>query len=152
MVYLLSMKKSWPAALGFLLLTGCYESVPLGTVDPLPGKEVVVELTAGGGMRLASSIGPGAMSLSGIMRAAGPDTIGVAVKAVTQEGGEERFWRGERVAIARADISRISERRLSRPKSGLAAALLVAAAWAVHQSFGGTTGTKNKPSGTPTGR
>lgn len=146
------MKKECAAVLGFLFLTGCYQIVPLGTVDPLPGKEIVVELTTAGGTRLARFIGPGAMSLSGIMQSAGPDTLGVGVKSVTLESGEERFWRGEHVAIARADIARLSERRLSQSKSGLAAAFLIAAAWAVHQSFGGSTGTKNKPGGTPVGR
>jgi hypothetical protein len=68
----------------------------------------------------------------------------LAVQLVRQRNGIETFWRGEQVAIPRADVAEIRQRRFSRGKSALATVAVLAAALGAVEAFIGTG------SGTPT--
>ncbi|MBA2687944.1 MAG: hypothetical protein H0U64_07575 [Gemmatimonadaceae bacterium] len=138
--------------LALLMLAGCYETTPLGDVAPATGQEIIVELTASGGTRLAQYLGPRAQTISGTTISAKPDSLGISVRQVVRDNGEEQFWRGEEVRIARSDISRVSERRLSRGKSSLAAALVAVGAYAIHRAFGGASSDEGRRGGTPVGQ
>lgn len=146
------MKKLLCVLLVILVTTGCYESVPLGSVDPAPGKEVVVEITSVGAARLAQYIGPRAMSLTGNLIAAETDSLKVAVNVVTRDDGEDQFWKGEAVTISRTDIARIAERRLSPLRTSLAVGILAAVGFTVRQVVGNVTGSKGKDGGPPVGQ
>ncbi len=147
------MQNSFFRPLALLVLVGCYQTVPLGDVLPAPGQEIIVELTASGGARLAQYLGPRAQAISGVTMSAQSDSLGISVKQVVRDNGEEQFWRGEEIMIARSDISRVSERRLSRSKSSFAATLLAVGAYAIHRAFGGASSAEGgRRGGTPSGQ
>jgi hypothetical protein len=131
-----------------VILTGCYESVPVGTLPPKAGSEVEVRLTDTGRSSLREVVGPGATSVRGHYQAGPTDSLRLSVLGVTRLNGQEDFWKGEPVGFSRSDIAVLSERRISKPKTGAVLALSAIAVGLVKLGFenvGNSSGTGQPP-------
>jgi hypothetical protein len=125
------------AALGALaVLAGCYTyAVPQGALRG--GTRIRVGLTDAGSDALAGYLGRGVESVEGTYL---PDSdsaaVVVAVTTTTRGNGVESYWSGERVSIPRTAVASIRERRLSRSRTGLTAAAVVAGVVGLGSAFG----------------
>lgn len=129
-------------------VAGCYESVPVQTAVPKAGSEVEVRLTDTGRSSLREVVGPGAATVRGHYQTSPDDSLRLSVLGVTRLNGQEDFWKGEPVGLSRSDIALLSERRMSKPKTG---AVLVLSALAVglvkigFENIGNSSGTRQPP-------
>ena len=133
-----------------LALTGCYVNVPVESAVPRTGSEVEVRLTDAGRSSLREVVGPGAASVRGHYRESPKDSLQLSVLGVTRLNGQEDFWKGEPVGLSRSDIAILSERRLSKPKTGAVLALSAVAVGLVKlgfESIGNSSGTGQPPPG-----
>lgn len=138
------------SALLVVVLTGCYESIPVGTTTPRAGSEVEVRLSDTGRSSLREVIGPGAATVRGHFQESPKDSLRLSVLGVTRLNGQEDFWKGEPVGFSRADIAVVSERRISKPKTGAVLALSAVAVGLVKLGFeniGNSSGTGQPPPG-----
>lgn len=133
-----------------VILTGCYESIPVGTMSPRAGSEVEVRLTDTGRSSLREVVGPGAEIVRGHYQSSPTDSLRLSVLGVTRLNGQEDFWKGEPVGFSRSDIALVSERRISKPKTGAVLALSALAVGLVKLGFeniGNSSGTGQPPPG-----
>jgi hypothetical protein len=94
--------------------------------------EVALGISDRGRVALAGRIGPGARRLHGRLVQAADSTYVVGLSAVEYLGVTARAkWSGEVISVARDHVTDITERRLSRGRSWLAAGMLVVLAAAV---------------------
>lgn len=131
-----------------MVLASCYTTIPIRSA-PSRGAEVVLDMTTEATDRMSGFLGRGTVSARGRLLAWEPDSIVVSMLATEIEGGGEQLWRGERVAIPREAVARITEKRVNRWRTGLIAvaglALVVAALDAVIGGEGGLFGGGTKP-------
>lgn len=131
-----------------LLGAGCYGLYPV-TGAPPNGHEIELTLTDSGSVVLAGRIGQGVTAVSG--RVAG-DSAGAILLAMTntrtRDGGEVG-WKGERLAVSRALVANMGERKFSRARTTLFGGALAVALVALRQGFGGT-GSSSPGNGLPT--
>jgi hypothetical protein len=142
----------WSLSLVPLLLAGCYRyaGVPVGGVPPAGGA-VRVTLADSARTALAPQIGVAGAVLQGEVAAA-PDTAGwlaLAVTQVTRTNGVDEFWRGERVRVPVAALTRMEVRRFDRRRTALLAAGL-AGGVALVRALGGS-GASFSGGGSPPG-
>ena len=133
-----------------VVLTGCYESVPVQTATPRAGSEVEVRLTDTGRSSLREVVGPGAATVRGHFQESPKDSLKLSVLGVTRLNGQEDFWKGEPVGFSKSDIAVLSERRISKPKTGAVLALSAIAVSLVKLGFeniGNSSGTGQPPPG-----
>lgn len=117
-------RATFAAALLLPSATGCYVSRPIYNGEPLPGTEVSLGLTDRGRVALADRLGPGALDVSGRLASATDSAYVVDVTRVAYiDGGRVAKWNGEAVSVAKNDVSRVAERRLSKSRSWLAAGI-----------------------------
>jgi hypothetical protein len=109
-----------------LVLNACYSAVPLTSNPPSRGTDLIITLTDTGSTQLASVIGPKATGLGGRYLSESGDTLFLGVSSVSQQGGNEQFWKGERIGVPRPSIATIRERKASTAKSALVVGALVA--------------------------
>lgn len=120
-------------------LTGCFHHVPAAPASLPSGAEVSVGITDRGRVELAETMGPGVRRIGGSLVESNDTLLVVSVASVEYyELGFPARWAGERVEISRDLISEVRERRLSRSRTALFAAVIVAAGIAV--SFLGLQG------------
>ena len=105
------------------LLGGCYSYLPVPSAEAKPGIEVRVLLTDAGSVAMAPLIGPRATTLDGVLDRAGGDSVVLRMRRVTNMGGEESAWAGERLAIPASTIASLRQKQLSGTRSALAAAV-----------------------------
>lgn len=133
----------------FVVVASCYSTIPIRSA-PSRGTEVVLDMTTAATERMSGFLGRGTVSARGRLLAWEPDSIVVSMLATEIEGGGEQLWRGERVAIPREAVARITEKRVNRWRTGLIAVtglvLVVAAVDAVIGGEGGLFGGGTKPS------
>jgi len=134
------------------LMTGCYsyrQAGPADAVAPATGSHIQVRLTQEGALGLAQQIGPQAVTVEGDVINADADSLRLAVRGVEDARHITTEWKGEQVAIPRAAIASVGQRRLSVGATallgGLAAGSVIAAA-EVFSGGGASTG-----AGNPTG-
>lgn len=139
-----------------LFLCGCYEFLPPPTrTEDLTGKRVQITLTDAGSLVLAPDIGPQNDAVAGTLLSHSSEAFVVSVASVRNRIGLETGWNGERVAIPRAVIARLEERRFSKRRTVLASAALIASLLMAQRAFGGAGGATTPgsgPSGPGTGR
>lgn len=108
-------------------LTGCYQHVPVSHTALSPGADVSVRLTDQGRVALSESLGPGVLDLGGRVAARTDSSVVLSVHSVRYADlGVPVRWAGERVEIAYPLIGNTRERRLSRTRTAVMAALVVA--------------------------
>ena len=133
-------------ALATQLLAGCYTYTPVDTSLRVPtDTEVAVEINDRGRYELNGSIGQSPKRVEGRLLAASDSTLTVAVRNVIALTGERAEWAGESVAIRRTGVTGVEERKFSKSRSFLGAALAIAAVVVVFV----TTGLIGGGSGSP---
>lgn len=127
------------AAALVLPAAGCYRSVPIAGTTPTPRARVELQLTDRGAADLGPRIGNSVDRVQGTVVEANDSTITLALSSTTDRRGIDQSWTGEVVAFHRDHVARVSERRLSRSRSWLLAAGILAMAIAV-SGFSGAFG------------
>ena len=134
-------------ALITIVLLGCHRYEPVTAATVARGSNVAVALTDYGTANLGRLLGMGVGTVEGSLVTVSDTSYIVAVQLVRQRNGVETFWRGEQVAIPRADVAEIRQRRFSRSKSALATGALLAAAYGAVEAFIGTGSGSSPPGG-----
>jgi hypothetical protein len=120
------------AVLGLALLvphlTGCYQHVPASPATLTGGTEVSLGITDEGRVALADQVGPGIRRLEGRVLEITDTSLVLALTRVNLIDLDIAMQRdGERVEVARSQISDLRERQLSRSRTWLAVGGAVAA-------------------------
>jgi hypothetical protein len=113
--------------LAFLLgvSSGCYVYPPVVTT-PSPGVELRLDLNDRGRAALGTLIGPSAVNVEGVLQSP-PDTAYVlGVTYVTYLRGQTNKWSGEPVTVSKDFVANTTERTLSKSRTWLTAAAMVA--------------------------
>src|SRR5690606_20911484 len=131
-------------------LTGCYHYVPVREPVPPVGSEVTFRLTDQGRVSLAEAVGPGALDMRGHVLANSDTSMVLAVRTVSyMDLAIAARMNGLRVEVPRAFAFDIRERRLSKPRSIVAAALAFAVIAGVSMlgldTLGGSDPSGNRP-------
>lgn len=135
------------ALLPALTVSACYTTVPVRSV-PRANAELVLTMTPEASAELGGFLGRGTVSARGRLLAWREDSIVVSMLGTSDARGLEQLWRRERVAIPRAAVAHVTERRVSRGRS---AALAVVGAVVLLSAFKlGTQGGDGPGGGTPT--
>ena len=130
-----------------MAFTSCYSAIPV-IVAPSHGAELVLDMTPQATERLGGFLGRGTVSARGRLLSWEPDTIVVSMLATEAAPGDEQLWKGERVAIPRDAVARITERRVNRGYTSLAiltAVTVVVLAVRAGNGFGRPGGKGTKP-------
>jgi len=150
----LSVVGRWCAAVVVLpLLAGCYNLVPLASLQPAPGTKVSVLLNDEGRTNTAQQIGPYTMRIDGKLVQASESNYVVAVTDVVDIRGAHSKWTGETVPLPRRYVMMTYERRFSTPKTlallGVVTAGFVALVTSFNLfGFGGSGGGGTPPDST----
>jgi hypothetical protein len=116
---------------GFLLVflngvaSGCYVNTPL-VAAPVPGSQLDMELNDQGRVGLGESVGPAATTVEGTLQSLTDSAYMIRVASVGYVNGQSNKWNGEPLAIQKVFVKDVSERRFSRSRSFLAAAIFTA--------------------------
>ena len=132
-----------------MTFTSCYSTIPVVSVTPSRGSELILDMTPQATERMGGFLGRGTVSARGRLVDWEPDTVVVAMLATQIARGDEQLWRGERVAIPRDAVARITERRVNRGRTSLAilgaVTVIVTAVGIISGGIGGTSGGGTKP-------
>ncbi|HZO17519.1 MAG TPA: hypothetical protein VFB46_00935 [Gemmatimonadaceae bacterium] len=131
---------------------GCYTYVPVRAAAPAPGTEVTLSVTDRGRLDLARQMGSGVRRLQGRLMSSTDSTIMLSVSAVEYlDSPTPVRWAGEAITVDRNVLVDVSERRLSRSRSWVAAGVVAVAAALVStvaiKGFGGSGGDTRPPGG-----
>lgn len=118
-------------------LAACYASKPLRTSESPTGTRVVVTLTARGSEDVARVVGPNIVRIEGALARATTDSVELRMTRTERRDGIDALWQGERVAVARALVSGIETRRVSRARTWLLASGAALGAVALGAGFVG---------------
>ena len=110
-----------------LLVSGCYQYVPVDTMATPPvGKRLAFDITDRGRVGLSERLGEGVMRVEGLVVANDTGQYVMNIWRVEQMNGNKGQWTGERVRINRDYVARTFERQLSRWRTYLAGGAAVA--------------------------
>lgn len=123
-------------AVAFVVVCGCYRSVPLATPEPVSGSHIAALLSDSGSAALAQYLGPNVTRVGGRLLTYSSDDLQISVATVAFRNGDEGFWKGEMVTLPRRFVARIEERKLSGSRSGLVAGLGLLAGVGFLRAFG----------------
>jgi hypothetical protein len=123
-------------ALLTVLCGACYTAVGTSHDALRPGVHVYVDLTESGTTNVARYVGPNVRQVYGDVRENSGGGLIIALRSVTDRQAIETPWAGESLAIPRAEIVSIRERRLSRRRSWVLATAVTAALLAGARAFG----------------
>jgi len=115
---------------------GCYRFTPIESSTPERGREVRLELSDEGSVRMAPLIGPRISAIDGRTLESSDTAIVLAVQAVVAQSGRSMTWSQERLTIPRSAVSSVRTRTLDRRKTWLVAGLGVISAFALGEVFG----------------
>jgi hypothetical protein len=122
-----------------LALSACYSNVPIQLSTAQPNTKLVVSLTDAGSDSLARYLGPGVATVGGKLLQNTDSGVSLAVSQVTMRSGAEQFWKGETVALPKYSIGTVQERKLSKPRTALLTAAIIAAGLSVKLSGVGSS-------------
>lgn len=111
-----------------LVLAGCYTQRPLETPVPAPETRIIARVTDSGAVVLGGPVGPGALQVEGVVATADPTMWQLNLTRVEYKGGSSVIWNRELVSVPRYAISNVTEKRVSKSRSWLAAGLITAGA------------------------
>jgi hypothetical protein len=135
------MRSPLTAGVACCLLAGCYSYRPLPAVDaamPGPGTQVEARLTTAGAADLAQQVGPDVLLIEGQIVSADATGVTLAVNRVETARHIGSDWKGEHVALPRADIASLGERKLSVGATALLGGLAGGGLAAAFALIGGT--------------
>jgi hypothetical protein len=131
-------------------LSACYSNVPIQLSTAQPNTKLVVALTDQGSDSLARYLGPGVATVGGKLLQNNDTGVSLAVTTLTMRSGAEQFWKGETVALPKYSIGTVQERKLSKPRTILLSAAIVALGFTVKLSgVGSSNNGKNGTGGGP---
>ena len=114
------------AAVAVWVLQACYTLQPIPDRNSPPlGLIVAVDITDAGRAALGGSMGPEISQIEGRLAGNEGDVFEIAVTAVRLLRGGEQVWKGEKVQVPRAYVSRMYEKRLSKGRTVAASAVTV---------------------------
>lgn len=127
------------AAAASFSLTACY-----GYYEPaaqnLTGHQLQLSITDSGSVVLAPQVGFGIEAVDGRLVADTASRYLVSVTGIRHRDGMENGWKGEPVYIPHSLVSGVMERRFSRARTTLFAAVTTIAMVGVKHAFGGAGG------------
>ncbi len=124
------------AALLAVVTTGCYTYFPV-TDRPVPqGTAVRAELTDLGSATLGGYLGPGVDWLEGTMVDSDERSVTLAVAMTSGRRGES-YWNRETATLPRDAILSLQQRELSKTRTFLASAGIIAGAFLLARAFSG---------------
>jgi len=129
--------------------SACYGYYAPVTAD-LRGRDTRVSLTDSGSVILAPRVGQGIAAIEGRIVADSADAYNLAITTTIRSDGQEFDWKGERVMVPHALVSKVEERRFSSARTSVFTFATAAALIAAKAAFSGFTGS-NAPGGTPGG-
>lgn len=135
----LHVRRAVVAVLASLAGSGCFGYYQPLTTD-LAGRRVQLSITDSGSVVLAPRLGPQVEAVEGLLHADSGSQYVVSVLATRRRDGQESDWRGENVAIQRALVSSVTERRFSRSRTAVFTTLSGIAIAATKHAFGGGGG------------
>lgn len=114
----------------------CYTFTPIEGTTPPSGRDLRLELSDEGSVRLAPLIGPRIGAIDGRALDSNDSAIVVAVQGVVAQSGRTMQWSQERLSVPRSAVSSVRGRTLDRKKTWLVAGLGVIGAIGLSQAFG----------------
>lgn len=123
-------------ALILLGLTACYTQRPLETSVPAPATRIIARVTDSGAVVIAGPVGPGASEVEGVVATADEAVWNLNLLRVDYRGGASVIWNRELVSFPRGVLSNVSEKKVNRTRSWVAAGLITAGAILASRLFG----------------
>ncbi len=123
-------------AVFFPILIGCYARRPITAAAPEPSTRIVARLTDSGVVEMGRVIGAGAYEIEGVVAEADASVWKLHVTRVEQRTGSSINWNRELVSFPRFTLTEVTEKRLDRSRSWMAAGLVTAAALLAAAAFG----------------
>ena len=106
----------------WVVLSGCFKYVPIGSTAPDPGTTIRAHLTDSAAAVLAPTVGPGIGALEGRVLRRDGSAIELAVSAARfRFGGGSQARYGESLAVPRFGIAAVEQRKLSPVRTALLA-------------------------------
>lgn len=139
------MKLSWFAML--LVLPGCYSYVR-SPAAPVSGREFSLNLSDAGSAQMASTLGPGVLTVRGRVIAVDDQRVEVAATSVVRRDKEER-WSREILVIPRNLISSVDERKMSPMRSAAFAGAIIAGSFIIRQTLAEVLGEPHQSGSSP---
>ena len=106
----------------------CYAYVPVQGAQATPGEHVGLLVSDEGRIALRDQMGQGVDRIEGILLENTGDEYLMRVSRVKTIRGQTSHWTGEQVRVPLTTVARIEERQISRRKSVLMVAALLAGA------------------------
>jgi len=100
---------------------GCYNYMPVTTLDPRPGTYLALTLTDVGSDSLTRSLGPNAFIVRGRSLGSDDRALLVSVASVELRQGPQTSWSGETVRIPMGFVASVETRQLAKSRSVLLA-------------------------------
>ena len=123
------------AAASLAAAAGCFNYVQVPSADARLGTEVRVALAERGVADLTRFVGPRASTLDGRLVARSDTALTLAVTAITRTTGVEETWPGDQVVVPATAVASVQTRRVSRSRTGLLIAGVIALAAVVGAAF-----------------
>ena len=117
------------------VLAGCYNMIPVSSLQPAPGTKVSMLLNDEGRLNTARQVGPYTARIDGELVQATESNYVVAVTDVVDIRGAHSKWTGETVPLPRSYVMTTYERRFSKPKTFLLIGGVAAGFMALVASF-----------------
>jgi hypothetical protein len=115
-------------AIAVLSGSGCYAYVPGPATTPEPGATVRADLTDEAAIAITSTLGPGVLSVSGLVYEREADALGIVVSSYTTARSGELGASGEPLRFRIDQIRQIQQKQLARGRSILLGALFLGGA------------------------
>jgi hypothetical protein len=123
--------------LASFLLSGCYSAAPVPPSGPAPGTRIRAELTREGAGQMAPQIGSGVLSVEGFATRAGEREWDISLLSAQMVGGTQVEWNREVVRFPVSALGTVTERKLQKQRSYMAAGVITAAVLLAGRLIGG---------------
>lgn len=123
------------AAILVAALTACYTRQPLETAVPAPATRIIARVTDSGAVALGGAVGPGALEVEGVVATADEVAWNLNLLRVDYRGGSSVIWNRELVSFPRSMLSNVSEKKVNKPRSWMAAGLIAAGTFLASRLF-----------------
>ena len=111
----------WVVVSMLVVVSACYQSVPLETSTPPVGETVAFIINDQGRVELGNRVGQGVLRIEGRMVGTEGEQYVINVFRTSSIGGSTSLWSGEEVRVNRNLVSRLEGRQLSKSRTWLAA-------------------------------
>src|SRR2546430_10077406 len=134
--------------LGSVCLAACFTQAPLAGLVPVTETRIGALVTDSCVLAMSNAIGPSATEVEGIVAGADATSWDLRLLRVEYRNGQSVPWNRELVRFPRSALSQATERRFSKGRSWIMAALLTSTAFLAARFlgvFGGGENTEKPP-------